>query len=56
MGTGDQYKDYAIIRERDFQLGPGDGQHRAGEKQNRWRANHKNSGLLGSYLNFYLGC
>lgn len=44
-----------ITRETDVPLGPGDGQHRAGEKHNIWRVNHENEQLLGAYLNFYLG-
>lgn len=55
MGAGDQYRDCAITWERDVPLGPGDGQHRAAEKQNVSRVNHENEQLLGAYLNFYLG-
>lgn len=47
--------DYVIPRERDVPLGPGEGQHRAGEKHNIWRVNHESEQLLGAYLNFYLG-
>lgn len=47
--------DCAITRETDVPLGPGDGQHGAGEKHNIWRVNHENEQLLGAYLNFYLG-
>lgn len=53
VGAGDQYS--AITRERGVPLGPGEGQHRAGEKHNVWRVNHDSEQLLGAYLNFYLG-